>query len=359
MILICIFVLIALGSQLVKKKNLIIYGFICALVLASISFYIDIIPESDLFRHIEQIRLFKSQGLHWIIKTGKFQKNPGTQLTFWILSFLEDYRYVPGIICFVAYGLMYNLIIKIYLDFNYSKKWLLFTMLFANICFNYYLLIYAVRMWLVFIIFAYCMYEECILERRKLLCWIVYIFLIFYHYASLILIIGRVINIFLHPTNNKIELLKRFVAVLIIILSMIYIWNNYIGVVVTKKIVSYESYNVRGKWQILNAVIRILGVLSIVLYQKFKRYRKKLACYYNILIYIIFIIFLKFDNYQIILRFTDCLIVICLAILPDSNKMVSKKNFTLTVSQIIMILMMVSSICYYLLFDFRHLHFIF
>lgn len=359
MILICVFILIALGSQVVKRKYLPIYGFICALILSYISFHIEIIPESDLYRHIGQIKLYSSQGLQWAINNGRFQQNPGTQLTFWLLSFLKDYRYVPAIISFIAYGLMYNLIIKIYFDFKYSKKWLMYTMTFAGVCFNYYLLIYAVRMWLVFIVFGYCMYEECVRKKRKALCWSIYVMLIFYHYASLILVMGRVICMLLKPTKNKKEFIKRSIAIICIVLCMMYIWNNYIGTVVLKKIASYESYEVRGKWQVLNAVVRLIGVFCIVLYQKMKHNKEELSIYYNFLLYIIIFMILKFGNYQVVLRFADCLVVMSLAVLPNGNKIGSNKRLTITISQATICLMIISSIVYSVLFDFRNLHFIF
>lgn len=359
MIVYVYFIAVAIGIRFISDKRLRLYGLLCSLIIAYISYHIVVPEASDLFRHLQEIDYYRDYGWRWYVVANRSAENVGAAIVYYLASFLPDNKWFPALVSFLSYGLLYDLIIKVYNDNENSRKWLSGAILFVGLSFNYYLLIFAVRMWVVFIVFAYCMYTELVRKKHRVICWLVYAFLVLFHYAAIILVVFRIVIMILHRTEGNNEIIKKMAIIIVSIVGIYFVLNSPLGSTIMRKVDGYTGYAVRGTWQTISCWGRSIGIGLLALYQLKREERGEYRAYYGFLICVLLLMISQFRNYQITLRFADCLIVSSVPVLPQIVNRNGRDVFIVSYPQLFAIIVMIISVAYTLLFDYRLLAFVF
>ncbi len=315
-----------------KKENYRIYTFIIALIFSFLAYHIDVIPASDLTRHYINIDNYRNFDFLKGITVAFSKDNPLTHFVFFVFSRFEDKSMFPAIMVFISYFFMFKLLCNVCDDLNVDKKTYNFCIAFFLLNYNFYLLTNAVRMWFVFSVFFYCLYEESVRKKHRILCWITYVLLIFFHYGSLILVMCRFVSFVTKGSlSSSRRLLISIFSIIALGLIVLYISTSDFRVFVMEKIDSYEEYSKRGTWQTIAGWIKMLMVVIAII--PIRHLKENPNSSYNLTVLLIFAINLtQTQNYQMVLRFSDGLIACASVIICQyltNNKTKQIKDMTI------------------------------
>lgn len=288
-----------------KKENYRIYGVVITVMLAFLAYHIEVLPTSDLTRHFSNIDMYRSMNFTKALSVCLSKDNPMTHIVFFIFSRFEDDRIFPAVMVFISYLLMINLICNACEDMKLEKNIYNLCLAFLLLNYNFYLLTNAIRMWFVFSVFFYCLYEESVRKKHRIFCWIIYCLLVLFHYASLILVLCRFVSFVTKGSlSSSRKLLISILAVIALVLIVLYISTTDFSIFVMEKIDSYEEYSKRGTWQTIAGWIKILMVVLMII--SVRRFKENPNSYYNLTILLVFILNIsQISNYQMVLRFSD------------------------------------------------------
>ena len=363
----CLLLILSFGLYIIPKKFFKLYGLLSSLLLSWLAFHINVPISSDLYRHIEEINYYKLYGFDFAIDTGRINRNPLTVFMYYVFSFFEDTRWFQAIIIFIIYELIFLLIDNISVYEKKDMRWIRMCTTFALLTFNFYQAVYGVRMWIVFVIFIFCLYQEMVKQKYRLLCYCIYISLIFFHYAAIILIISRIFAfIFSQSYKTKKRIFYNIIYILIIIfIFLIILKNSNLIETIIVKFDGYAQYEVRGLWQTINSRFKILTVTIIAVFMRknSKEGRTKECCLVCIFIFLIVLIFI--GNYQVTLRFADCLVILICTFFPEfpvqkqKNNMIYCTELKISIYRIILIASIFVNLIYVTIFDYNNLQFLF
>ncbi len=357
MVIYILFSLISFGFLLVKEKHLQFYAFVSALVIGYISYFIIVPETSDMYRHFQEIDYFRKIGWAWHNSENRINTNLGTLIVFYIFSLLPNNAIFLFSIPFLSYFLIFKLIIMIFNDYNYSKNWLFTASLFATFSFSYFYLIFSVRTWIMFIVFFYTLYIEMIREKHIFTCWICYFFLILFHYSAIILVCLRFFFLIIDfKANTWIEKIKKYFLLLIILFLVILSFKLRVFSIIIMKYNNYKTYNVYGMWQIFSCIGKTMGCVLMVICLWQKKWDKIRQNYSKFILGVFIIICFFANNYQILLRFSDCLIIASIPILPD-QMFFQQRKASFYHAMFCMTLVIISSVIYNVIFDYRLISF--
>lgn len=343
------------GLTCISDKKLRLWGIIISAFFAFLAFHVNVLPESDLFRHMAEIDYYREYGFDFAFSLNRLGKNPLTAVLFWLFSFLPDNRWMPAIMTFIFYILIYNLAVNVYIDRQFSRSWLRQCLLFSFICVSFFYMVNTIRMWVVFAIFAFCFYEETIRQRKKIFCWCIYLILVFFHYAATILLICRTVVALFSGAQS---VLKKVLMFVMAIVGGYLIMQTSLGTTIQEKVLNYSMYTTRGTWQTLDCWMKIIASIIIIGYGLLnnRTYKGKLV-YASLCILIFFIVLVQFSNYQITLRYSDCLIILSIAMFPERVRKMHEPITVISCPQAVMLFTCLCHILYVLFFDYRYLTF--
>lgn len=359
MIVIGIAVLFAIAIRFLPKRTYPLISLCAAALLAFLAFHVQVIQTSDLYRHFGQIDLYRTVGSDFALKRMRSEGNPLTIGLFFLFSFLEDNRWLPAAIVFAVYMLLTNLIRMVAEDEKLDRRWLSLCTAFVLLNFNYVNLVYALRMWLVFAVFAFCLYVETVRDKKKVLCWAIYCILLFFHYGATFLLIARLLAYFItNPPKTPKLAIKFFAMLFVVIIGAYYLFNSNLGTFMTEKYEGYQLYDTRGTWQTLVSWLRATTVFVLAAYELIKIKNKEYKGYAWTLIFLFIIMLVQIQNYQITLRFADGLIALAPPLFIRQNRKMSISDF-ITGREILLLGTTAVYVLFLTIFDYRILNFVF
>ena len=275
---------------IVPRKYYRWFGFAVSIALAYCAFHVEAYKASDLYRHFGEIDLYRTVGYDLLIEDLAEMRNPLTNILYYLFSLIDDSRWFPTVIIFVIYQLIFSLINKVAEDEDLTQNQVTACTVFALINFSFYFAIYAVRMWLVFAIFAYTLYVEVIRKKNVVLCWAVYFALIFFHYAALFLLLARLIAFFImNPPTTVVRLFSSVIMFIGVIVVAYYLFGSSFGETVQDKFEGYLTYETRGTWQTIDCWMRAIAVFCLAIYQLMQIKKSKYKCVSLIAVVLFFI----------------------------------------------------------------------
>ena len=341
----------------VPRKYFRWFGLAVSIALAYCAFHVDAYKASDLYRHFQDIELYRVAGYDLLVEDLAEMKNPLVHILLYLFSFIDDSRWFPAIIIFVVYQLIFSLINKVAEDEDLTQNQVTACTAFVLINFSFYFVIYAIKMWVVFAVFAYTLYVETARKKNVVLCWGIYFALIFFHYAALFLLLARLIAFFImNPPTTVVRLFSSVIMFIGVMVVAYYLFGSSLGESMQDKFESYLSYNTRGTWQTIECWMRAIAVFCLAIYQllQIKEPKNKCASLVAVILFLIMIIMM--NNYQITLRFPDGLVLLSVPMLAAFMKP-HKSEFYYPVWQLIFIGTTIVQAVYILAFDFRNLYF--
>lgn len=291
-------------SMVFNQKNYNIYVIIVSFFLGVLAFFMEVSPASDLTRHYSYVEMFRNHvvSISYILE----RLNPVTMLYFGLFSFFPENNFLPAISTFLNYFFMLKLAVKACDDAKMPKK--LYTICFAIILlsYNFYVMCNSIRMWLVFSIFFYTLYDEVIRRNKKIIAWIIYLILVLFHYGTLILIASRILAMLLKQIK-KMNLLQFMGLVICASLGVVFLNTDYFSIYIMDKIIGYAEYTTRGTWQSIIGLVRIGMVCSLIV-PVFKTVNEQYKEYLYVIISMCLATLILYKNYVMILRFGDAVI---------------------------------------------------
>lgn len=360
MLLVTIFAVEGLIIRYTPREYYKIWRWLFAGVLAYLAYHVYVAEAFDLFRHHEQIELYRRYGFVHAIESGKIWSNTLSTLSYVLFSFADSNNWYQTVAIFVIYHCLYSVIWVVANDNGYDNKWLAKCTLFVNLCFNYFQAVFALRMWVVFAIFAYACYVECVQKRKKLLCWIIYVGCIFFHYASVILIVARIAAMFASRIRRKIDSRDMFLMLVtagVTTVASLLIIESPLGDLILRKIDEYSTYYKRGTWQTIAAWVRIGSVAALA----FGALRRNgIEKEYALLVLLVsFIVAARFSNYQLTLRFGDGLIALAPCFIKQTSQVQKKHNLEIEYEDAFVAVPIIVNVLYTVVFDYNQLYFVF
>lgn len=183
------FITLALVSKKDSRKIMVAFVFIIALI----SFFIKPTYKMDLYRHYETLDLFRQGGWTSVINHRYFTSLPIFSIYFYIVSRLSNNGFLPMITIFIEYILVFFMILKCSKKFDTTKTSILYASIFFISTFNYFGAVSGIRNMLAFSIFAYFLYIDLVENKKKLICFSIYIILCMFHTSVIILLVFRIV----------------------------------------------------------------------------------------------------------------------------------------------------------------------
>lgn len=342
----------------VKKKHFNIYIISLALGLAFLAYHLYVLPGSDLVNHYNRMNLFRTNQISIIDMLNGL--NPGTHLYFWFFSHLPNDAYLQAISVFISYVLMFRLAYNVCCDNDAPKPVYLLCTTVVMTSYNYYMMVNSIRMWLVFSVFFYLLYNEIVRNKNKIAIWIGYVILVLFHYGALLLIAGRMVAL-LGMSIKRMTFAKVAMLVLCGMVAIVFLNSSFFSSLVLSKVDDYSSYLTRGTWQTIIGFVRILVVCLLILHS-FKKVNFRYKEYFLTVLSLCAIPLLMFTNYTLILRFGDAVIATASVAIVVSNKNNAYRGLRFnSLSLMNTVVLICSAICLisFSLFDYRYLLFSF
>lgn len=282
---------------------------IAAAIFGFLAFHMVVYESSDLYRHISRISLYRTMNFNESMKIVFANNNPISHVVFFLFSRLLDNRWYTASIVFLSYYLIFRLINNISEDLVVHKSIPFFCIIFVLTNFNFYMLANCIRMWFSFAIFFYFLYEESVRKRNKIISWIIYVLLTFFHYGVLIMVLCRIIgSIFINYKQKGKGLYLSFFSIIVLIALTLFIEQTQLGELISTKTVSYNLYTVRGTWQTISGWFKLLAVIApILIMPEIRKSIMNMPCIVLIGLFIVNII--QVNNFTMVLRFGDAFVI--------------------------------------------------
>lgn len=317
----------------------------------------EVSPASDLTGHYSYVDMFRS---HEVSLSYALERlNPATMLYFWLFSFLPDNSFLPAISTFLCYYFMLKLAVKVCNDAQMSKSVYVTCFSIILMSYNFYVMSNSIRMWLVFSIFFYVLYDDVVRERKRIVIWVIYLVLAFFHYGTLVLIASRILAMAL-KSIKKLNVLQFIGLVVCACIGVAFMNTDYFSIYIMDKIVGYTEYTTRGTWQSIIGLVR-MGMVCGLIIPVIRKVNEKYKEYLYVIIGICLATLILYKNYVMILRFGDAVIasssipIVCYYKNYFLN--IRRNRATLTISQCFLWGGAIVSYCAISFFDYRYLFF--
>lgn len=283
-------------------------AFIIGLLMAVLAFSMDVHPSSDLNRYYYYLDFFRDQSFKKSFLFAIIQNNPLHYISLMLCTVFANNQMYTAVFTFIDYFLVLKLVGNTCNDYNLSKKHYLVCVAFVLMNLNFFLVVNVIRIFFVFAVFFYCLYEESIRKKHKILCIIIYVMLVFYHYAALILLAARIFSIIMNTSRHTWGYTIKMSIIALAFVGYAVLINTSFGGYVSSKIMAYSDYTVRGTWQTIIGIIQfvMVGTMS---FSKQRECFLDIKSYKLVIIALIVINILTLDNYQMILRFGNAMIM--------------------------------------------------
>ena len=288
------------------------YRWICSifigLVMAILAFNMDVHASSDLNRYYYYLDFFRDRSILDSLRFAIAKSNPLHFVSMILFSKFSNNQIYTAVITFVDYFLIVKLVGNVCNDYNLSKRCYVFGVTFILLNLNFFLLANVVRIFFVFAVFFYCLYEEAIRRRHKVLCWCIYIALVFYHYAMVILIAARVFSIIISIPRSKKSMVYKMLFGVAVLIGVTVLINSPLGGYIIGKTEDYSNYMVRGYRQTIIGIIQF-AMIMMMIFAGTRFNIRKLSGYDLTLIALGIFTLISFSNYQMILRFGNAMVM--------------------------------------------------
>ena len=291
-------------SMLFKPRKYGMYIVIVSLCLGILAFNMEVLPASDLTRHYSYVDMFRYHevGLSYALE----RLNPVTMLYFWLFSFLPDNSFLPAISTFLCYYFMLKLAVKACDDAKMPKSVYITCFSIILMSYNFYVMSNSIRMWLVFSIFFYVLYDDVVRGRKRIVVWIIYLVLVFFHYGTLILLASRILAMIL-KNIKKLNILQFVGLILCACIGVAFMSTDYFSIYIIGKIIGYAEYTTRGTWQSIIGLVR-MGMVCGLIIPALRNVNEKYKEYLYVIIGVCLATLILYKNYVMILRFGDAVI---------------------------------------------------
>lgn len=286
---------------------------ICALcvgiLMAILAYNMELVDTSDLNRYYYYLDFYREQPIKDVFSFAISKNNLLHHLVMILFSRLPDNHLFTATITFVVYYLVFGLLANASDDNQLSKRAYIVGAAFILLNLNFILVSNVIRIFLVFAVFFYCLYEEGVRRKHKILCWVVYFLLIFYHYAALILIVARIIGSISDISSmDNTRIIYKWILFIVSIIGLVILFNSPLGNYVINKLGDYSDYATRGSLQTIVGWMQFAMILCMLLSDNiFKIGTKK--TYALVIIILFFVNLIMYSNYQMILRFGNAMVM--------------------------------------------------
>lgn len=288
-----------------KKRN--VCAISIAFFMAILAFSMEVVDTSDLNRYYDYLDYYRGCSIQEAFSFAILKNNPFHHLIMMMFSNFSNNQMFPAIMTFVIYFLTVKLAGNVCDDNKLDRRVYVISVAFILLNLNFILVSNVIRIFFVFAVFFYCLYEESVRKNHKVICWIVYFLLVFYHYAALILIIARILgSIVNNASPNRSKIMYKAILLVSLVLGLAILFNTPLGSYVINKINGYTDYTTRGYWQTIVGWMQFAMVLCMLASNR-KSKTESEGTYVSTIIMLFLVNLIMYSNYQMILRFGNAM----------------------------------------------------
>ncbi len=310
--IIVVYIIIVLVGYMFFRKFPRLYFLFACLLLSYLSYHVVVAPYGpmDLSQHYHALNVIHA--LHWgnLWEVLRESPRPLFILYLYVISFLGNNSWLPAITVFLGYFFITTIIYKYSKRLKSNQILPFFCFIFVLLNFNYNWLLSGIRNYLAFSMLALCLYMELIERKYKLVCWVIYVSICFFHFIMLVFLWLRILLIF----RNKITSVFIYVLILCSILlaplclDYFKLFNLPLFDIAVKKQIAYQNYNTFGKVQWVICLAKLFAIVSVYFYCVFYRKAYKEKDYDAYVLMVICLVVGLTNQYQFFLRTTDFLV---------------------------------------------------
>lgn len=208
-VLLPVFVLGMIGFYAIPSSHRKMFGIFYCMVLATVAFCFIPHSSDDLYREFDNLRGIQQQGWKYFsIKgnqyyaTTKFEGLYLTQLYYYIMAQLPSVHFLPAITTFIVYFLQFRIIEKVSKRYSLTKLQTFCLYAFVLCTRETYMIMSGIRNHLAFTIAGYLLYTDLIEKRKRIVCVLGYIAMVFVHQSSVFILLFRLLVVI---KNKKIR----------------------------------------------------------------------------------------------------------------------------------------------------------
>lgn len=376
-------ILVLLLGLIMLKKHPKKYYVLATAILSLLAYYVVVTDNMDLYRYTGIMEYIRIKGFDWGLRTYG-PSNPLAFIFLYGVSMLKDDALLAPIAVAITYGLSFALLYKSTKRFNASLTDTYIALVFFMFNMNYCYVIDVVRIYIAFAIMAYFVYMDVVEKKHRLLCFVVYGALCYFHYVMAIFVILRVLLILTRRFKGALSALVSFVVPIVIFIAYKFIegfdGENLLFNVANDKLMGYKDYEVFGIWQFIASMVRVVVFIAICFMGKWankelqndtlirdlnhsnikqtKLYIKRNSDLLTYILYIVLTVLLFITNYQFVLRipyFAQIFMSFAVLLVLTKLRKHNTKNYTFLVMAIL--LESIVHFIYLLIYVYKVLHF--
>ena len=319
-------VLVVLDILLIKKHPKLFY-FLTTVILSSLAYFVVATEKSDLGRYYNMMEYMRSMGFEWSVDNYG-STNPLAFMFFYCISLVNNDALLPAIAVFTTYGFSFAVLHKASKRFNASVTDVNIALIFLMLNMNFYYVLSVIRLYMAFAIMAYFLYVDIVEKKHRVLCFLVYFILCYFHYAMLVFLLLRLILIFTRKFKGSMSAVVTVLVPLVIFGGYKFLeaftgGGTLLGLA-SDRLLGYQEYETFGIWQFAASMIRsalfvLLCLAGIWICSEWKRFElrkstdpqvvieqitpiKRNNDYIIYALYTTFTVFIFITNYQFVLR---------------------------------------------------------
>lgn len=377
--------LLVLLDILLIKKHKRLFFILATILMSSLAYFIVVTEESDLSRYINTMEYTRIMGFEWGLENYG-SRNPLAYLFFYIISLFNNDAILPATAAAVTYGCSFAVLYKSSKRFNSSVTDINIALIFFMLNMNYCYILDVIRMYMAFAIMAYFLYMDIVEKKHRILCFIMYFALCYFHYAMMVFVLLRVILIFTRRFKGTSSAITTVLVPLIILIAYKFIENftgdNSLFGLANDKLLGYQDYETFGIWQFAASMIRsalfvflcLVGIWICSEWKKFEIRKNELSenAQKNLIpikrnndfiiysLYVTFTIFILISNYQFVLRtpyFVQIFMSFVLLLILMKLKQYNEQYYTAL--SVIIVIESLGHFAYLLLYVYKNMSFAF
>lgn len=314
------------------RKHRMIYGFFLAISLAIVSFKLDVKNlYIDLNVYYGQMRILKVMDFNKILDVLTLEKEPITNLVFFIIAKIGVYPLWQFITTFINYYIIFFILSDYAKTKNLENKTFGIILIFTVALINNIFLLTGIRNTCALMVYLYLLYIEYIKQKRGIIYKILYIVPVLIHMS---MIIGIIIRILMNIKINK----HRMLIVIGFIIyasspNLILQLSGTLGKIsiFSDLIDKLQVYLFNSMTFNFNSIVHLLLLIYFMfVYYMISRKRKhekfKITNLYNALELMLIFNVCSFSYWDIFLRWSDISIILFSLFLVDNINMIKIKQ---------------------------------
>ena len=377
-------VLVVLDILLIKKHPKLFY-FLTTVILSSLAYFVVATENSDLGRYYNMMEYMRSMGFEWSVDNYG-STNPLAFMFFYCISLVNNDALLPAIAVFTTYGFSFAVLHKASKRFNASVTDVNIALIFLMLNMNFYYILSVIRLYMAFAIMAYFLYVDIVEKKHRILCFLVYFILCYFHYAMLVFLLLRLILVFTRKFKGSMSAVVTVLVPLIIFGGYKFLeaftgGGTLLGLA-SDRLLGYQEYETFGIWQFAASMIRsalfvLLCLAGIWICSEWKRFElrkstepqvvieqitpiKRNNDYIIYALYTTFTVFIFITNYQFVLRtpyFVQIMMSFVLLMILMKLQQYNIRYYTAVRS--IIVIESLAHFAYLLLYVYRSMYFVF